>query len=678
MASSILATSSKTLPGVNSLQEYRRQDHKEPEELLKGIDGVVHGLIGKWRRRPGIGRRLWQDADQVILQESKWADMKQPVLLESLKDFRVCFRRGGAIRNDQLIPALAAIRELADRRLGLRAFPVQLMGALALYRGNLVEMATGEGKTLVAGLAAILAGWSGKPCHVITVNDYLVKRDSEWLRPLYRSCGLSVGHVVGEMPHQERRNGYEADITYGTSKEILGDFLRDKIQSHQLQKNTQRLIRQMVRQGVGEGRLVMRGLHTAIVDEADSLLIDEAVTPLIISAPKGNVLLNEVVLMANDVISDLRLHKGEDYRVEERYREIEITPLGRKKLKERSTCFPGIWQGEQRREEVVRQALSAQEFYQKGKQYLVDAGRIVIVDGFTGRAMPDRSWQQGLHQAIEAKEGLELTDANETVARMSFQKFFRLYHRLSGMTGTAKEAAAELWRIYDLPVVRIPVNKPCIRHAKKEQFFDTQGEKWTAIVEVIKKVHATGQPILAGTSTVRASEKLSQLLSEQGLIFQLLNAVNDSHEASMVKDAGQTGKITVATNMAGRGTDIKLGDDVAKKGGLFVIATEWHESGRVDRQLFGRSARQGDPGSAQLFGSTEDELLRKYLHPLIVSGLSRLLKKKVLGGRLLSLLMARLAQAVSQKQAFKARKSILNNDRWMEQSLSFTGGDGTQ
>jgi len=226
--------------------------------------------------------------------------------------------------------------------------------------------------------------------------------------------------------------------------------------------------------------------------------------------------------------------------------------------------------------------------------------------------------------------------------------------------------------------VRIPVNKPCIRNAKKEQFFVTQDEKWTAIVELIKKVHETGQPVLAGTSTVKASEKLSELLAEHGLSFQLLNAVNDSHEASMVKDAGQTGKITVATNMAGRGTDIKLGADVVEKGGLYVIATEWHESGRVDRQLFGRSARQGDPGSAQLFGSIEDELLRKYLHPLIVSGLSRLLKRKVFGGRFLSLVMARLAQAVSQKQAFKARKSILNNDRWMEQSLSFTGGDGTQ
>jgi preprotein translocase subunit SecA len=659
---------------VNSLQEYRRQEHKEPEELLQGIDGLVHGVIGKWHRRPSVRWRLQRDADQVILQENKWADMAHPALLESLKYFRNCFRRGGSVPHDQQISALAAIRELADRRLGLRAFPVQVMGALALYRGNLVEMATGEGKTLVAGLAAILGGWSGKPCHVITVNDYLVKRDSQWLRPLYRSCGLSVGHVVGEMPHQERRNGYEADITYGTSKEILGDFLRDKIQSHQLQNNTQRLIRQMVRQGVSGGGVVMRGLHTAIVDEADSLLIDEAVTPLIISAPKGNAVLNEVVEITNEVVSDLQ--EGEDYRVNERYREIEITSRGRSKLQTKSLCFPGIWQGEQRREEVVRQALSARKFYLKGKQYIVEGGRIVIVDEFTGRAMPERSWQQGLHQAIEAKEGLALSDTNETVARMSFQKFFRFYHRLSGMTGTAKETAAELWRIYDMPVVRLPVNKPCIRKTKKEQFFASQGEKWKAVVQTIKCIHATGQPVLAGTRTVRASEKLSKLLSEQGLHCQLLNAVNDTLEADIVKDAGQLGKITVSTNMAGRGTDIRLGDDVKNKGGLFVIATEWHESGRVDRQLLGRAARQGDPGLAQLFGSTEDELLRKYLPTFIISGLSRLLQKELPGASFLSRICAKLAQSISQKQAFKARKTLLKTDRWMEESLSFTGGDG--
>ena len=678
MASPFLATSSKTLSGLKSLEEYRRLDHKKPEELLKGIDGLVHAAVGKWHRRSSVRHRLKLDADQIVLQEKKWEEMKQADLLKSVKKFHACFRRGGAIPNHKLISALASIRELAYRHLGLRAFPVQLMGALALYRGNLIEMATGEGKTLVAGLAAILAGWSRKPCHVITVNDYLVSRDSKWLRPLYRTCGLSVGSVIAEMPHPDRCEEYEADITYGTSKEILGDFLRDKLQSQKLHNNTQRLIRQMLQRDASQGRLVMRGLHTAIVDEADSLLIDEAVTPLVISAPKGNLVLNEVVMMANKVVSDLCLRKGDDYQVVERYREIEITPLGRKKLEEMSNCFPGIWRGEQRREEVVRQALSAREFYQKGKEYLIDSGRIVIVDGFTGRAMPDRSWQQGLHQAIEAKEGLKLTDANETVARMSFQKFFRLYHRLSGMTGTAKEAAAELWRIYDLPVIRIPVNKPCIRHVEKEQFFATETEKWAAIVETIKKVHATGQPILAGTSSVKSSEKLSKLLSKEGLVFQLLNAVNDSHEALMVRDAGQQGKITVATNMAGRGTDIKLRDDTANKGGLFVVGTEWHESGRVDRQLFGRSARQGDPGAVQLFGSAEDELLRKYLHPTIISGLSNLLKRNVFGSRTLSLMTAKLAQAISKKQAFKARKSVLQNDRWMEQSLSFTGGDGTQ
>ncbi|HXG46668.1 MAG TPA: prepilin peptidase, partial [Methylomirabilota bacterium] len=545
----------------------------------------------------------------------------------------------------------------------------------ALHRGCLAEMATGEGKTLTAGLAAVLLGWTRRPCHIITVNDYLVQRDAGWLAPLYQFCGVRVGHVTGEMKAKERQHGYDADVTYATSKEVLADFLRDRLQLGRWLEPTRRLIRRLVLPAaVAAEGTVMRGLHSAIVDEADSVLIDEAVTPLIISAPRSNESLREAVMQAEAIVSSLEA--GVDYAVNLRYKEIELRPSGLEKIARRSAELPGLWRGGERRTELIRQALTAREFYHAGKQYLVVKGRIVIIDEFTGRPMPHRSWRQGMHQAVEAKEGIEITDPTETVARLSFQRFFRCYHHLAGMTGTAREAAGEFWQVYGLPVVTIPTNRPCLREHWPDRVFATEAEKWQAVVEEIRRLHATGRPLLVGTRSITASEQLAERLRQSGLDHRVLNAREEASEATVVATAGERGRITIATNMAGRGTDIKLGPGVAGLGGLHVIATERHESGRVDRQLFGRAGRQGDPGSAQAFVSAEDELLRRYLPAPLREATARVLRQALPARERMAALAIALAQRKAQALAFKQRQAVLRTDTWLEEALSFAGVEG--
>jgi preprotein translocase subunit SecA len=359
-----------------------------------------------------------------------------------------------------------------------------------------------------------------------------------------------------------------------------------------------------------------------------------------------------------------------------RYREVELTKTGLKKIEHRCSALPGIWRGPERRLELVRQALSAREFFLRDRQYLIAEEKIVIVDEFTGRPMPQRTWRQGMHQAIEAKERVPVTDPTETIARLSFQRYFRLYYHLSGMTGTAREAAAEFWQIYKLPVISMPTNKPCIRQHWGDRVFTDDSSKWETIVEEIQSLHATGRPILVGTRNVAASERLGERLAGRNLHFRLLNAVRHQEEATIVAEAGQPGKITIATNMAGRGTDIKLGHGVSENGGLHVIATERHESGRVDRQLFGRSARQGDPGSAQAFISADDELLRRYLPKTLQQSLKRYLQRGLPGAQRLAASAIALAQRKAQRLAFQQRKTVLKTDEWLEDSLSFAGPMG--
>ncbi len=661
-------------PSAAQMPTMSHHSFSPPAPVLRGLDSVVHGCIGVCQRRAGRLTELDALATQTDAQASQWIELSDARLQESLLGFREQFRRKGRTPDALLVPALAAIREAADRKLGLRPFHVQLMGALALHRGFLAEMATGEGKTLTAGLAAVLSGWTRKPCHVITVNDYLVERDAAWLRPLYHFCGVRLGCITAEMAPPERQKGYGCDVTYTTSKELLADFLRDRLRLGPLTHPTRRLIRQLLApQASSADGLLLRGIHTGIVDEADSLLIDEAVTPLIISAPHKNELLKQAGRTAQELVGALTVEA--DYRTNLRYKEVELTDAGREKLAEGATRLPGLWRGSDRRVELIRQALVAREFYQRDKHYIVEGGKVVIVDEFTGRPMPQRTWREGMHQAIEAKEGLELSDPTETIARLSFQRFFRCFYHLSGMTGTAREAAGELWQVYKLPVLAIPTNRPCIRQHWPDRYFLDESAKHLGVVEEIQRLHQTGRPLLVGTRSVLASERLAALLAERGLGHKVLNATRLKEEAQIVALAGEPGNITIATNMAGRGTDIKLGNGVAKLGGLHVLATERHESGRVDRQLFGRSGRQGDPGSVQAFVSLEDDLIRRHLPGPARSALTRAFQSNLPGSHNLARGSFALAQRKAQRLAYQQRRAVLRTDTWLEEALSFAGQD---
>jgi preprotein translocase subunit SecA len=603
----------------------------------------------------------------------KWRGARMQRLSGDLIHLRAAVRRQGrACTTDALrLEALAALAEAAVRTVRLRAYPEQLMGVLAMERGCLAEMATGEGKTLTIGLAAALAAWRGGPVHVVTANDYLVKRDAEWLRKFYELCGVSVGYVTGLMSAEARRAGYAADVTYATSKEVVADYLRDRLHLGEVAEPERRLIRKLLQPGRNhDAGLVMRGLQTGIIDEADHVLIDEAVTPLIISRETPASDLMDACRRAANIARELE--PGRDYVVESVWKDIELRPGVRQRLDDLTVNFSGLWRSPARREELVTTALKAREFFKRGQQYVVDAeGKIVIVDESTGRVMPHRTWKQGLHQAIEAKEEVPLTAPTETLARLSFQRFFRLYPRLCGVTGTASEARRELWQIYHLPVGVIPTHRPCIRQRPHDRIFLTADQKWRAVMGEIREAHEQKVPVLAGTRSVEASEQLAARLHEAGLDFQLLNAVLHEHEAKIIAAAGEPGRITIATNMAGRGTDIKLGAGALECGGLYVIATEMHESGRVDRQLFGRCARQGELGRARLMISLEDDLVRRFVSGPARRTLEALVRAGGDPAMALAWKIVGRAQGRAERLSRRQRRSVLAQDEWLEESLAF-------
>ena len=640
--------------------------------LPTGLDKAWDRAAGAMRRLGVRRARFLGQASDVLALEKHFADLSDGALRRTASEFRELFRRGRQAPGD-LTRAFALVREVAFRCLGQKPFPVQVAGALALEGGCVAEMATGEGKTLTATMPATTAGWRGRGCHVITVNDYLAKRDAEWMGRIYEFCGLRVAHVEQGMGPAERREAYQADITYATNKEVTADFLRDRLAMGRLRNLPEVLLAGIADRGAGTDRLVQRGLEHAIVDEADSVLIDEAVTPLIISGEAPNPEQVEAFARAAELAGEL--DPQSHYRLDERYREVDLTDAGRERVAELTGQLGGVWGGRRRSEEIVLQALTARELYLRDRQYVIQDGKVVIVDEFTGRLMPDREWRDGLHQAVEAKEALQVNPPTDTLARVSFQRFFRMYRRLSGMTGTAAEGRAEFWQIYHLPVVVIPTNRPCIREMLAEKVCATEQAKWSAVLEEIRRVHDAGRPVLVGTRSVHASERLSEMLAAEGLDHEVLNAVRHAEEAGIVAGAGQGGRITVATNMAGRGTDITLGRGVAELGGLHVIATERHEAGRIDRQLFGRCARQGDPGSARAIVSLEDELARRY-----APRLSALLRRRFAAADrdVSSPLTRRLfdrAQRRAQRLALRRRKGVLRTDNWLDEYLGFTGGE---
>ena len=565
--------------------------------------------------------------------------------------------------------AFALVREAADRAIGQRHFPVQIIGGRILLAGQIAEMQTGEGKTLTATLAVSTAALAGIPVHVVTVNDYLAARDAERMGPIYKALGLTVASVIHGMAPDERRAGYAADITYVSNKELAFDYLRDRLV---LGHRGSRIDLQVERLSGGEaraGRLVLRGLHFAIVDEADSVLVDEARTPLIISA-EGKATGDRHVYTTAMALA-AKLDEGEHFLIEATDRNIVLTAAGAATLAELAQPLGGVWRGRLRREELTRQALVARLLLQRDQQYLLADGKVQLIDEFTGRVMADRSWEHGLQQMVEVKEDCAVTSPHRSLARISYQRFFRRYLRLAGMTGTASEVASELWSVYKLAVVPVPTHREPLRRFEGEQVCDTIDAKWDAVVARAVAVHATGRPLLVGTRSVAASEHLGELFERAGLPAVVLNARQDAREAEIVSAAGESGRVTVATNMAGRGTDIALGPGVQALGGLHVIATERHESRRIDRQLFGRAGRQGDPGSGETIVSLEDEIGSYAPRWMWLTA------RFVRPDRSLPLWMARFAigraQRAAERMHARARADLLRYDEQLESTLAFSG-----
>jgi len=651
-------------------QDYQTTRTATPGKLPRGLDLSAHKILGHLRRREGFRRRWLVESEQILEQSLHHQRLSDPDLKDRLNDINAVFRRQKQGHGHRFPEALAFIVEAAARCLGMRPFGVQILGAISIHHGYLAEMATGEGKSLTACLPAIIAAWSGKPCHIVTANDYLAERDAEAFAPLYNYCGLSTGWVDGGMTAAERKENYQKGVVYTTSKELLADFLRDRLALGNAHQASRRQIRIKCNpHDRSYDKMVMRGIDTAIVDEADSVLIDEAVTPLIISQAHENKPLSEACQAATRIARVLAPET--DYHVDRRYREIILTESGIEKIAEMSTALADIFQGSARREELVLTALTAQVFYQRNKQYVVEKDKVVIVDEFTGRMMPQRTWRHGLHQSVEALEGLPLSDPSETLARLSFQRFFRFFRKLGGMSGTAREAANEFWHIYELPVLSVPTNKPSIRKVLPGRFYPDQKSKWQAICDEVGACHETGQPVLIGTRSVAASETVAGLLRERNIPFQLLNAVKHREEAKIIASAGQADAVTIATNMAGRGADIKLGKGVAELGGLHVVVSERHESGRIDRQLYGRCARQGDPGSVRTYGSLEDELVLQYGPKQILKLVSKTISRnRPESTRLVEHLIS-LVQQKAQRQAYRQRQTVMQTDDWLTDALSF-------
>ena len=567
-------------------------------------------------------------------------------------EFRERLAKGETL--DDILPeAFAVVREGSRRVLGMRHFDVQLIGGMCLHDGRIAEMRTGEGKTLVATLPVYLNALTGKGVHMVTVNDYLAKRDSEWMGRLYRFLGLSVGLIAHDMDFPERKFAYSCDVTFGTNNEFGFDYLRDN----------------MV---IDERQMVQRPLHYAIVDEVDSILIDEARTPLIISGP-GQKSTDIYVKMAHAVAG---LKEGVDYKVDEKQKTISPADSAVPKV-EKLIGVQNLYAPENiEYSHCFTAALRAKALMKRDRDYIVKDGEVIIVDEFTGRIMPGRRFSDGLHQAIEAKEGVKVQRESQTLATITFQNYFRMYDKLAGMTGTAKTEEDEFLKIYNLPVVVVPTNKPVRRVDYPDVIYKTKRAKYKAVGKAVAEIHAKGQPVLIGTTSITQSEELSTILNHLGIEHNVLNAKNHEREAQIVADAGQKGAVTIATNMAGRGTDIKLGEGVEELGGLFIVGTERHESRRIDNQLRGRAGRQGDPGASRFYLSLEDDLLRLFASDRVTKIMDKLgmeedepIEHKLITNSI------EHAQKKVEARNFDIRKHVLEYDDVMNQQREVMYGE---
>jgi preprotein translocase subunit SecA len=547
---------------------------------------------------------------------------------------------------DELLPeTFALVREAGRRTLDMRHFDVQLVGGMVLHQGKIAEMKTGEGKTLVATLPAVLNALSGKGVHLITVNDYLARRDAAWMGTIYNYLGLTVGTIVHGLTDEERQASYGAHITYGTNNEFGFDYLRDNMKFY-------------------KEHLVQRPLNFAIVDEVDSILIDEARTPLIISGPA-----EESTAQYSRVSASIPMFKRDaHFTLDEKARTVMLTDEGVARCEEIFKIDNLYDQANISLQHHILQGLRAHHLYARDVDYIVKDDQVVIVDEFTGRLMPGRRYSDGLHQSLEAKEGVKVESENQTLASITFQNYFRMYKKLSGMTGTADTEAVEFRQIYGLEVAVIPTHRPMVRLDHPDMIYKTQGEKFAAIVEDLKALHKKGQPVLVGTISIEKSELLSQMLKKAGIPHDVLNAKQHEREAQIVAEAGHKGRVTIATNMAGRGTDIKLGEGVKERGGLFILGTERHESRRIDNQLRGRSGRQGDPGESRFYLALDDDLMRLFGSDRLKNIMERLgmQEGEAIENRMVSKAIEN-AQKRVEGHNFEIRKQLLDFDNVMNQ-----------
>ncbi len=632
------------------------------EAALSDAQGLVVAALARSR-----GRRLARIVAKVASYQAEADRLDPEAFTLRVAGMRRRLRSRADLRFADIAQSFALVRAASGRVLGMRHFDCQLIGGYALLRGMVAEMDTGEGKTLTATLAVVTAALAGIPVHVVTVNDYLARRDAETLRPLYSFLGLSVSVVVEVLPREARRAAYAADISYVTNKELAFDYLRDRLAAG---RDSSNLLAKMgvlfAPAGAREAR-VLRGLHFAIVDEIDSILIDEARTPLILSREAeadGEAAQFRLALAIAE-----RLRPDADFTIDRGERRAELTASGLARLDE-LLPLSGPWRNRVYRQDLVTQALVAIHLMRADDHYIVRDGKARIVDEYTGRVMADRFWSDGLHQMIEIKEGLEPSTKRLTLARMTYQRFFRRYRRLSGMSGTGLEVARELWAVYRLPVARIPPHRPSRRNVMRSRMLPTLEVKWRAITFYAAHWRARGIPVLIGTRSVAASQHASDHLAAAGLDHVLLNAAQDDAEAAIVAAAGHPGRITVATNMAGRGTDIRIAAEVAERGGLHVIMSEAHDSARIDRQLAGRCARQGEPGVFVALMSLDD--------PLLAATASRSWMVLVrFGTRVFGETFGRWAMHRAQRNAerlhAKMRRQLLRSDETLDHALAFSG-----
>ncbi len=655
-------------PGIK-FGGYPQKQESGLSDLEQGFSRFFDQLKTRMSRRIYSQRYIVRRVNihQQALQECSEQDLTQ--IIGELSD--QLHRQG--LRKPLIIEAFAVIREIATRTLGKRHFDVQLFGGWLMINGMLAEMETGEGKTLTTTLPACTAALAGIPVHVITANDYLAARDAETMLPLYRRLGLSGGSVVDGMETDQRRNNYQKDIVHTTNKQITFDYLRDRIemgddlgelrfQFRQIQRN---------RQAGGITQLLLRGLCFALVDEADSVLIDEAKTPLIITktlpSEDNSDIYSDALYLATTLFVD------KDYTVNKKTRSIELTLEGEDNLADLILNLPEQWGNKRKREMLVKQALMANLFYKKDQQYIVNEDEIQIIDESTGRIMADRSWEQGLHQMIEAKEGCLISDQREPQARISYQRFFGRYLCLAGASGTISEVSDELKRVYGLDLFKVATNQPSQRKMLGERIYRNKDLKHQALLDRVGELQRQGRPILIGTCTVEESEQVSQWLQQVEIEHRVLNAKQDQDESEIIAQAGQPQAITVATNMAGRGTDIALGDGVAELGGLHVIALSRNASGRVDRQLYGRCARQGDPGSAEAILSLQDPALEQFYSSAMLKLLTNFCPGSKPIPNFISKLILRLPQHRNEKEQSQIRKMLMKQDRQLRRVLAFSG-----